>query len=311
MQKPALLLWDRSAARLLGDALADRFEFIRLWEESSPNAVLMARGGEVVATMTTTLDASALDYLPNLRLIVVPGAGYEGVAIAAARARGVTVANAGGAHSGDVADHAVALTLASIHRLAAMQAWVLNDDWRRSGSPERRHAMSAQRFGIVGLGNIGTAIAKRLTPFGGEIAWWAPRDKKAAWPRRDTLLDLAHWCTTLIVATRGDAEGLVNAATIAAIGAEGLLVNITRGSVIDEDALILALRAGTLGRAALDVFEQEPTSAARWRNVPNVILSPHIAGVSYESLERLRAAAIRNLETALDGGPVVNELGGD
>ncbi|RYF06685.1 MAG: 2-hydroxyacid dehydrogenase, partial [Oxalobacteraceae bacterium] len=84
--------------------------------------------------------------------------------------------------------------------------------------------------------------------------------------------------------------------------------NITRGSVINEDALIEALRAGTLGRAALDVFKEEPTPAARWRNVPNVILSPHVAGVSHESLERLRLAAVKNLETVLDGGEVVNEL---
>ena len=308
MTKPILLLCDISADRLLGDALADRFDRLRLWEASDPDALLRARGGEVIAALTTTLDAAMLDRLSNLRLIAVPGAGFEHVDVASARQRGITVANAGDAHSADVADHAIALTLASIHRLPNMQTWVRDGDWTRAGSPERRHALSAQRFGIVGLGNIGTAIAKRLTPFGGEIAWWAPHDRPAAWPRRDSLRDLADWCTVLIVATRGDADNLIDAATIAAVGPDGLIVNITRGSVLDENALIAALRAGTLGRAALDVFVEEPTPSARWQDVPNVILSPHVAGVSHESIGRLHDAAVRNLLTVLDGGEVVNEI---
>lgn len=171
MNKPVLLLCDRSAERLLGDALADQFDRLRLWNAAVPNALLDARGGEVIAVLTTTLDAPTLDRLPNLRLVAVPGAGYEHIDVAAARRRGITVANAGDAHSADVADHAVALTLASIYRLPDLQGWVRDGEWARSGSPERRHAMTAQRFGIVGLGNIGTAIAERLAPFSGEIAW--------------------------------------------------------------------------------------------------------------------------------------------
>lgn len=308
MSKPLLLLSHASADRLLGDALTDRFDRLKLWEASDPDALLRARGGEVIAALTTTLDAAMLDCLPKLKLIAVPGAGYEDIDVAAAKARGITVANAGDAHSADVADHAVALTLASIHRLPDMHAWVRDGAWERSGSPARRHALSAQRFGIVGLGNIGSAIAERLTPFGGEIAWWAPNNKPAAWPRRDSLRDLADWCTVLIVATRGDVEDLIDAATIAAVGSDGLLVNITRGGVLDEDALIAALRTATLGRAALDVFVDEPPPPARWQDVPNLILSPHVAGVSHESIERLRDAAVHNLLTVLDGGNVVNEV---
>lgn len=308
MTEAVLLLGDASADRLLGDALVDRFERLKLWEAPDPEALLRARGSEVIAALTTTLDRTILEHLPNLRLIAVPGAGFEHVNVAVARQRGVTVANAGNVHSADVADHAIALTLAAIHRLPNMQTWVRDGDWGRAGSPERRHSLSAQRFGIVGLGNIGTAIATRLTPFGGEIAWWAPHDKPAGWSRRDSLRDLAAWCTVLIVATRGDADDLVDAATIAAVGPDGLIVNIARGSVLDEDALIAALRAGTLGGAALDVFVEEPTPPARWRDVPNVILSPHVAGVSHESIERLHDAAVRNLLTVLDGGEVVNEI---
>lgn len=308
MSRPVLLICEASAERLLGDALVERFERLRLWEASDPDALLKARGGEVVAALGSAMGEPTLERLPNLRLIVVPGAGYENIDVAAASERGVTVANAGDAHSADVADHAVAMTLASIHRLPAMDAWVRDGAWRRTGSPERRHAMSAQRFGIVGFGNIGRAIAERLAPFGGEIAWWAPRDRPAAWPRRGSLLDLAGWCTALIVAARGDAEGLIDEPTIRAVGAEGLIVNIARGRVISEEALIAALRTGALGRAALDVFAEEPTPPARWRDVPNIMITPHVAGVSHEALKRLHDAAVLNLSTVLDGGPVVNEL---
>lgn len=116
MSKPGLLLWTESAARLLGDSLAGRFDVIQLWQDPEPDATLKARGREVIATLTWNMNASQLEHLPNLRLIVVPGAGYDGVDVAAARARDVKVANAGATHSGIVADHAVALTLASIHR---------------------------------------------------------------------------------------------------------------------------------------------------------------------------------------------------
>ena len=306
--KPGLLLLTENSEHILGGALSDRFEIIRLWKAADPDALLRARGRDVVATLTLQLDAALLERLPNLRLIVVPGAGYEHVNVEAARARGVAVANAGETHSADVADHAVALVLASVHRLPAMQAWIADGNWQAGRQPEPRHAMSAQRFGLVGLGNIGTAIARRLVPFGGEIAWWAPGDRPAPWPRHTSLIDLATWCTTLIVAVRGDAIGLVDTGTIDAVGRVGRIVNISRGRVIDEDALVAALKAGRLGQAALDVFVNEPACPERWRDVPNVILTPHVAGVSHEALQRLQHAAIRNLSSVLDGTPLVNDL---
>lgn len=310
MGKPGLLLWTEAAERMIDNALAGRFDIVRLWQADDPEAEIAARGDCVVATLTSRIDAAQIGRLPNLRLIVVPGAGYDRVDVAAARARGIAVANAGNAHSGDVADHAVALTLAAIHRLPEMDASVRDGTWARGGKPERRRGMSAQRFGIVGLGNIGSAIAERLAPFGGEIAWWSPRVKSSPWPRRETLTDLARWCTALIVATRGDATGLIDAETIDAVGLGGLIVNISRGAVIDEDALIAALREGRLGRAALDVFAEEPTMPERWRGVPNTIFTPHVAGVSHQALAQLRATATRNLASVLDGGHVAHEVKG-
>jgi lactate dehydrogenase-like 2-hydroxyacid dehydrogenase len=306
--KPGLLLFTSNMDRMCAP-IAERFDILRLWSEG--DAAIRERGAEVVTILTSgrdRIEAALMDRLPKLRLIVAVGAGYEGVDIAAARRRGITVANAGDTHSGDVADHAVALTLAVIQQVLPGDAWVRSGTWVAKGYPPVRRALSAERFGILGLGRIGRAIANRLVPFGAEIGWWGPSDRPAAWPRHESALALAAWCTTLIVAVRGDAVALVDRHVIDAVGSDGYIINIARGQVIDEDALIAALRDGRLGGAGLDVFREEPAPPGRWANVPNVVLSPHVAGVTTEAMARLRDTAVRNLRTALEGGAVVNEI---
>jgi hydroxypyruvate reductase len=306
--KPGLLLFTSNMDRMCAP-VADRFDVLRLWSEG--DAAIRERGADVVAILTSgqdRIDAALLDRLPKLRLIVAVGAGYERVDIAASKRRGVTVANAGDTHSGDVADHAVALTLAVIQQVLPGDAWVRSGTWEIKGYPPVRRALSAERFGILGLGRIGRAIANRLAPFGAEIGWWGPTDRPAGWPRHESALALAAWCTTLIVAVRGDAIALVDRQVIDAVGCDGYIINIARGQVIDEDALIAALRDGRLGGAGLDVFREEPAPPGRWANVPNVVLSPHVAGVTTVAMARLRDTAIRNLKTALEGGAVVNEI---
>ena len=306
--KPGLLLFTSNMDRMCAP-VADRFDVLRLWSEG--DAAIRERGADVVAILTSgqdRIDAALLDRLPKLRLIVAVGAGYERVDIAAAKRRGVTVANAGDTHSGDVADHAVALTLAVIQQVLPGDTWVRSGTWEIKGYPPVRRALSAERFGILGLGRIGRAIANRLAPFGAEIGWWGPTDRPAGWPRHESALALAAWCTTLIVAVRGDAIALVDRQVIDAVGSDGYIINIARGQVIDEDALIAALRDGRLGGAGLDVFREEPAPPGRWANVPNVVLSPHVAGVTTVAMARLRDTAVRNLKTALEGGAVVNEI---
>jgi hydroxypyruvate reductase len=309
--KPGLLLFYPYMVHMAGEA-ADRFELLRMWEEADVDAALAAKGGTVVAILTTgqdyAIDATLFDRLPALRLIVAVGSGYAVVDVAAARARGIVVANAGDTHSGDVADHAIGLAFGLIQQLFAGDAHVRSGAWQLQGFPPHRRAFAAQRFGILGMGLIGRAIAERLAPFGCEIGWWGPNPKSVAWRRHESPLALAEWCTTLMVAARGDSLGLVDRAVIEAVGPDGHIVNISRGGVIDEDALIEALREGRLGGAGLDVFREEPTPAARWHDVPNTILSAHMAGQTVEAMARLRSAAARNLLTALDGGPVVNEI---
>lgn len=309
--KPGLLMFYPYMVHMAGEAAA-RFDLVKTWEEANAETAIAARGASVVAILTTghdyPIDAALFDRLPSLRLIVAVGSGYAGVDVAAARARGIMVANAGDTHSGDVADHVIGLAFGLVQQLFPGDAYVREGLWQEKGFPPHRRALSAQRFGILGMGLIGRAIADRLVPFGCEIGWWGPNPKPVPWQRHESPLALAHWCTTLMVAVRGDCLGLVDRAVIAAVGPEGYIVNISRGGVIDEDALIAALREGRLGGAGLDVFRDEPTPAARWRDVPNTILSAHMAGQTVEAMARLRSAAARNLLTALDGGPVVNEI---
>lgn len=309
--KPGLLLFHSYMEVMAGEA-AEQFELLRMWDQPDLERALGEDGASAVAILTTgqdhAIDERLFARLPNLKLVAAVGSGYAGVDVAAARARGITVANAGDTHSGDVAEHAVTLAFALVRDLFPGDRYVREGAWMEQGYPAHQRAISAERFGILGLGRIGRAIAQRLEPFGGEIAWWGPGQQQVPWPPMESPLDLARWCSVLIVAARGDAHHLVDGAMIDAVGPEGYIINISRGGVIDEDAMIAALRERRLAGAGLDVFRDEPTPPERWRDVPNVILSAHMAGQTNKAMARLRAAAAANLKTVLDGGPVVNEI---
>ena len=309
--RPGLLMFYPYMVVMAGDA-ADRFDLVKTWEEDDPEQAIDKKGESIVAILTMgqdyAIDDALFERLPNLRLIVAVGAGYACVDVAQARERGIMVANAGDTHSGDCADHAIALALALNRQIMPYDSYVREGTWVEQGFPSHSRAFSAERCGILGLGRIGREIAKRLEPFGVEIAWWGPNPQDVPWQRMESPLELAEWCTMLLVGARGDALNMVDGEIIAAVGADGYIVNISRGGVIDEDALIEALRAGELAGAGLDVFREEPTDPERWQGVPNVIMSPHMAGQTKEAMARLREAAAVNLETALDGGEVVNEV---
>jgi lactate dehydrogenase-like 2-hydroxyacid dehydrogenase len=310
MAKPGLLLI-YPYMEYMGGLITDRFDLLKLWEEADPDKAIAERGGGVVAILTTgnePIHADLMDRLPNLKVIVAVGAGYGGIEVPAACARGITVTNAGDTHSGDVADHAVGMVLALVQKLWFNDDYVRTGEWVEKGYPKHRRSMSAERFGILGLGRIGRACADRLVPFKGEIAWWGPNPKDVPWKLLESPLELAQWCTVLIVAGRGDAGQIVTRELVDAVGSDGYIINVARGAVIDEQAMIEALKDGRLAGVGLDVFETEPTPPQRWAGVPNVILSPHMAGQTIEAMARLREAAATNLKTALDGGAVLNEI---
>jgi len=155
-------------------------------------------------------------------------------------------------------------------------------------------------------------VARRAETFGLKIAWWGPSEKPdAPWPRAASLVALARDSDILIVAARASADnrGLIDKAVIEALGPQGLLINVARGQLVDEDALIDALNAGTLGMAALDVFQTEPTPAERWAEVANVVLSPHTAGATSGALPKMVALTRENLRRYFAGEPLANAVG--
>ncbi len=172
-------------------------------------------------------------------------------------------------------------------------------------------SLGGRRLGVVGLGAVGAAVARRAEAFGLEVGWWGPRDKPdAPWTRAGSLLDLAGQSDILVIACRADAEtrGLIGPAVLNALGAHGLLVNVSHGQAVDETALAAALREGRLGMAALDVFEDEATAAKRWEGVPNTVLTPHTAGATSGALPRMAALTRENLRRFFAGEPLANPL---
>jgi lactate dehydrogenase-like 2-hydroxyacid dehydrogenase len=251
-----------------------------------------------------------LESLPNLGLIAVMTAGYEGVDVTWCRAHGIEVSYAGGVNADDVADHAMGLLLAGARDMHVHDRIIREGRWRLEDRLMPQPSLTGRRLGIVGLGHIGQAIGRRAEPFKLQVSWWGPRPKVAAWPMAESLLALAQASDILMVCCPGGDEtrGLISAEIIDAVGPKGMIVNVARGSVVDEDALIAALRGGRLWRAALDVFEAEPTPAARWADVPGALLTPHRAGGTTEGVPNMLATALDNIRRFLAGEPVLTPV---
>ena len=249
-----------------------------------------------------------LQGLPNLGLIAVMTAGYEGVDVPWCRANGIEVTYAGGVNADDVADHAMGLLLGAARDMHVQDRIIRDGRWRIEDRLLPQPTLTGRKLGIVGLGYIGRAIAERAVPFKLQVSWWGPRPKAAPWPMAASLLALARDSDVLMVCCPGGDEtrGLVSAAVIEALGPQGTLVNVARGSVVDEDALIDALKAGRLRRAALDVFETEPTPAERWADVPGTLLTPHRAGGTTEGVPNMLALALENVRLFFAGEPVAS-----
>jgi len=222
-------------------------------------------------------EAALIDALPDLELIAVYGVGYDKVDLEAAARRNVAVTNTPDVLTADVADMALALTLATVRRIVDGDRFVRSGVWSQKGMP-LTGGLASRRVGIVGLGRIGEAIARRFAGFDVEIGY-CNRSPKTGVPYQ-AFADpraLAVWADVLVVAVAGggDTAGLVDAETIEALGPEGYFVNISRGTTVDEVALLNALETGRLGGAGLDVFLGEPDIDKRFAALPNVVLSPH------------------------------------
>lgn len=275
------------------------------FERIAPQVRAIAASGE------SKVPAELIARLPKLELISVMGVGYDGVDVAAAKARGVTVTHTPNVLNDDVADLAIGLALCAARQLPQADRYVRDGSWAAKGPMPLARKMSGGRLGIVGMGRIGQAIATRAAAFGMAIAYTA-RSAKPGLPYRylPDARALAAESDFLVVITPGGAltRKLINAEVLAALGkgrGEGILVNVARGSVVDEAALIDALERGVIAGAGLDVFENEPHVPERLRAIPHVVLAPHIGSATGATRQAMADLAHGNLQAHFAGRPLL------
>ncbi|HEY2925250.1 MAG TPA: 2-hydroxyacid dehydrogenase [Albitalea sp.] len=257
----------------------------------------------VAAQGETRVNAELMAQLPALEIIAVMGVGYDGVDVAAAKARGVVVTHTPNVLNDDVADLAIGLMLSTARQLPAADRYVRAGQWSGGPMPLARK-MSGARLGLVGMGRIGQAIAQRAAAFGMPIAYTARHAKpELPYAYLPSAAALAAQSDFLVVITPGG-EGtrrLIDAEVLAALGAKGILINVARGSVVDEAALIDALERGVIAGAGLDVFENEPNVPERLRNLPHVVLTPHIGSATGQTRQAMADLAVANLAAHFAG----------
>ncbi len=257
--------------------------------------------------------AEVMAAMPKLRLIAAYGVGTDKIDFAAARVRGIAVTNTPGPTDGCVADMAFGLLLAAARGIVAGDRFVREGRWMAGAFPlmPRIHSRT---MGILGMGRIGQAIARRAAAFDMKVLYHNRRPVPGvAQDYRDSVAGLARDCDILVVACPGGAatRHLVDAAVLRALGAGGIVVNIARGTVIDEAALVAALQDGTIAAAGLDVFEHEPQVPAALMALPNVVLMPHRGGGTIETWEECADMVIANLMAHFAGAALPNPVAGD
>lgn len=304
--RPAILIMQRHLAPLT-PFLESQYVVYRFWEGPPVEAQGDIRA--LVVAGEFPLDKALIERLPNLVQVACFTAGYEQIDVDWCRARGLVVSHAPGVNHEDVADHALGLILAARRQIVSGDRQVRSGGWTRE-SKTITPSLKDQRVGVVGLGAIGEAVARRCEALRMRAAWWGPRAKDAAWPMAASLLDLARDSDILVVACRADDDnrGLISREVIDALGPDGLLVNVARGQLVDEDAMVEALAAGRLGGAALDVFEPEPTDPARWAKLPNVVMTPHTAGATTQAVQAMLMLLLQNLDAGLNGRPLATPV---
>ncbi|QGZ42438.1 lactate dehydrogenase-like 2-hydroxyacid dehydrogenase [Pseudoduganella flava] len=301
--KPEILVMAPSPSAAVMAQLDEHFHCHHLWRVAAPErdawlAGVAPRVRGLATTGTIGIDAALAARLPLLEIVAVNGIGVDAVDFAALRPRGIRVTNTPGVLTDDVADLAVALLLAAGRRIPALDTYVRAGRWQQGVAIPPARAVRGKVAGIYGFGRIGKAVAQRLAAFGLQLRYWQPNVVAGTdVPRSASLLDLARDSDYLVVCAPGGAatKGLIDADVLAALGPEGTLVNVARGSIVDEPALVAALEQGRLGAAALDVFAEEPAVPQALMALPNVVLTPHVGSLTVETRQAMGQLVVDNL----------------
>ncbi|MDT5015350.1 MAG: hypothetical protein QOD39_1510, partial [Mycobacterium sp.] len=299
----------------LEQTLAENYAAYRLpAEPSERDAFLSSNGAEISAVVTsgrTGVDAALMTALPNLGAIVNFGVGYDTTDVDAAAARGVGVSNTPDVLTDCVADTAVGLMIDVMRQFSAADRFVRAGQWPAVGNYPLTHQVSNRRVGIIGLGRIGSAIAKRLSAFGCTISYHNRSEKPdSPYAYVGSPVELARGVDVLVVAAAGGSgtRQLVDAEVLDALGSSGYLINIARGSVVDESALVDALTHGRLAGAGLDVFADEPNVPEALLGRDDVVLLPHVGSGTVETRAAMEQLTLRNLDEFLESGQLLTPV---
>ena len=316
MNKPRILQIGPLAGHGPANAeLAERYEVLEYWKATDPVAFLNehAQSIEVIVTSANIgCKSNVIAALPKLRAICSWGVGYDSIDVDLAKTRGIPVSNTPDVLNDCVADLAWGLLLAAARQLAWGDRFVRANHWENKvGGLTLGTRVSGKKLGIVGLGRIGEAIARRGLGFDMDVAYHNRRERKdIAYSYKQSLVELARWSDFLVVATVGgdSTRGLISEDVLRALGPQSILINIARGSVIDEPAMVRVLSEGALGGAGLDVFDHEPKVPDALKSMNNVVLMPHVASATHETRRAMTDCLLENLASFFATGKVMTPI---
>lgn len=314
MLKPTILQvgpypdWDQ-------EPLDAAFDACRLFEQKDPVAYISEVGKDVRAIATRGelgADHAMIAACPNLEMIAVYGVGYDAVDLAACRERGIAVTNTPDVLTEDVADLGVAMMLCQSRGMIGAEKWVRDGSWNATGLYPLKRRVFGRKAGILGLGRIGFEVGKRLAGFGMDIAYTdiAAKEYAPDWTFLSDVVALAQHADFLFVtlAASEATRHIVGTDVLNALGPDGMIINISRAANIDEEELIAALSSGTIGSAALDVFEGEPALDLRFLELENVLLQPHHASGTIETRQAMGKLLLDNLTAHFAGHPLLTPV---
>ncbi|PRX09359.1 UNVERIFIED_ORG: lactate dehydrogenase-like 2-hydroxyacid dehydrogenase [Martelella mediterranea] len=313
MAKPDILLMGPPASTNMIPLLEDDFTVHRYWEAEDKPELLRTLAPNLRYVATTGHqgpDANVIQALPNLELIASFGVGYDGIDVDAARAAGIRVTNTPDVLNDCMAEITLGLMLSLVRDLPQADRYVREGRWAHANYP-MQDELSGRTAGILGLGRIGKEIARRLQAFRMQVIYHGRnRQPYEPYPFYSSLKEMAEACDWLIVIAPGSdsTRHLVNAEVLRSLGRDGWLVNVGRGSLVDEDALVAALQNKQIRGAALDVFENEPNPHPGLLSLENVVLSPHAGSATNRTRDRMAETVAKNLKAHLRGDPLPNAV---
>lgn len=308
MKDVHILMLSKSPPIIL-DGVDRAFTLHRAWEQPDSDAFIREVASDIrglVPGSHVHVGAEIFDKLPNLEIVSSMGVGYDTIDAKEAGRRGLTVTNTPDVLTDEVADLAIGLLLATVRQLPQVDRFLREGKWLKGPYPLTA-TLRGRKIGILGLGRIGKAIGKRLEAFGLEIGYHGRNKQDVPYHYESSLVGLATWSDVLLSVAPGgkETDGIINAEVLRALGPDGILVNVGRGSVVDEPALVEALKAKTILSAGLDVFVDEPRVPAELIAMDHVVLLPHVGSASVETRRAMGQLVVDNLTSWFGGkGPI-------